>query len=141
MEYWTGYFAVEDLALSDSQRKILWQFLQLLGNNTSPYPNLVNHWKVRPDNRAVIFESMFKKDNITVDNIKSYLATIFDIDPGNIDHVVRDVGGNTVAVFSYGGTNYIRMAIFGSLSATWEESRLAVLSYITANSEDWTVEV
>jgi len=141
MASWHGYFAVEDVNLTDNQRDTLIAVLKSLGPETHPQPACLNHWRTRLDGDAAIFEALFNEDILTVDAFKDRLANIFDIEPETIDHdlIVYHFGdGNTpVAVFSRNGTNYLRMALFGGPSATWMESGDECRAYLAANAEEW----
>lgn len=134
---WHGYFGIENLALNQVQKGLLVEELKELGEKGSPYPQFNNHWRIRLDNEAVIFESLWQDDQLTPTRIKQYLGSIFGVDPASIDHRISTVGVNVVAIFSRLGVDYLRMAIFGGVSCTWQESRLAVLAYLKANSEAW----
>ena len=89
------------------------------------------------DGDAAILEARWNKDNITVNKFKDYLGNIFGIDPATIDHVITTPGVNVVSVFSRSGTDYLRVAFFGGIDCTWEESRQAVLAYLRVNRELW----
>jgi len=67
---WHGYFAVEDLNLSDAQRDTLVEVLKKLGPDTHPQPACLNHWRTRLDGDAAIFEALFDGDMLTVDAFK-----------------------------------------------------------------------
>jgi hypothetical protein len=139
---WRGYFAIEDLNLNASQRQTLIDALRLLGPASHPNPSRLNHWRTRLDNRAAIFEAQFNEVNLTVAKFKDRLANIFGVDPATVDHATQQVsysdGNNTpVVTFSRGGTNYIRMALFGGTVADWDTSHDEVLGFLAANRGDW----
>ena len=136
MAYLASYFGIENINLNVAQRELLVDALKLLGDNESPFPNFRNHRRVRLDGDAVIFEARWNKDNITVDKFKIYLGNIFSVDPATIDHATIP-NDNIVVVFSHTGTDYLRVAFFGGLDCTWEESRQATLAYLKANQELW----
>ena len=137
MAFWHGYFGIENINLNTAQKSDLVDALKEPGNNTAPQPCYRNHRRFRLDGDAAIFEARWNKDNIVADKFKQYLGNIFGIDPATIDHVITTPGSNIVAVFSRGGTDYLRIAFFGGLSCTWEESRQAVLTYLRINRELW----
>lgn len=81
------YFGLEDLNLNASQRQTLVEGLQALGVfNNDNNPGFRNHWRIRLDNRAIIFEAWFDEDTLTISAIKNRLATIFGVPIGNILH-------------------------------------------------------
>lgn len=136
------YFGIESLNLTAGQRNTLVAELQQLGTrNNGDAPNLRNHWRVRLDNLAVIFEAAFDTDSITIDAIKARLATIFNVAVGTISHNVVDNAAGKVVTFIQGGQNRIRMVCFGmTVADTWpslEISRAAARAYIDANAAAW----
>ena len=58
MADWYGYFYVEALSLTAQQKATLVNALKALGErNQDEHPNERNHWRIRQDNNAVIFEA------------------------------------------------------------------------------------
>jgi len=144
MANWHGYMAIENLNLNPAQAVTLWQVIKGKGEaNESQYPQFRNHWRISLDQTKGIFEALFNADNMTVDWFKARLGDIFDIDPETIDHSINNVqivDNNTpVVTFSRNGTDYVRFAAFGGVGATWEESRVEVLGYLSANSLEWEI--
>ena len=140
MAFWHGYFGIENINLNASQKGELVDALKALGQNTAPQPCHRNHRRVRLDSDAVVFEARFNDNNLTVAKFKQYLGTIFSVDPATIDHEITTPGGNTVVVFSRGGTDYLRVALFGGIGSDWETSRQACQVYLKANQEEWESE-
>jgi hypothetical protein len=134
---WHGYFGIENLALTGPQKSDLITALQALGDPKSAQPAFRNHWRFRLDLEAAIFEARFDTESISVDSIKRFLGNIFDVDPGAIDHEVTTISDNTVIVFSYSGTDYLRMAFFGGIGCTWQQSRQKTIAYIKSNLLGW----
>ena len=138
---WHGYFAIEDINLNDTQRDTLLEVLKKLGPETHPSPACLNHWRTRLDNDAAIFEALFNEDLLSIDAMKDRLAAIFDISPATIDDdltIFHFGDGNTpVVVFSRNGTDYIRMALFGGVGATWEESGDECRAYLALFADQW----
>ncbi len=141
MTEWHGYFAIEDLNLTNAQRDTLIDVLKNLGPETNPSPACLNHWRTRLDGDATIFEALFNDAALTIDAFKERLGAIFDVDPATIDHTltVRHFGdGDTpVAIFSRTGTDYLRMALFGGPHATWQESGDEVRAYLALYADQW----
>jgi hypothetical protein len=143
---WHGYLGIENLALNAAQKAELVTALRALGppsegDEAETQPARVNHWRTRLDDDAAIFEALFKESALTVQAWKDRLGTIFDVDPATIDHVLSsvtfDTQPSTIAVFSRGGTDYLRVALFGGAGAAWEESRIECLGYLKANQAEW----
>ena len=144
MADWHGYFAIEDLNLTDAQRDTLIGVLRKLGPDTHPSPACLNHWRTRLDGDAAIYEALFNEELLTVDAFKDRLATIFNIDPATIDHVLTifhfGTGSTPVVVFSRNGTDYLRMALFGGPDATWMESGDECRAYLALFADEWEPE-
>ena len=139
---WHGYFGIENLALSDQQRATLVAALQALGPDSHPSPACLCHSRTRLDGQAAIFEALFSDQALTVDAFKTRLAAIFDVDAETIDHTITTTSfagthDTPIATFTYSGTDYLRMALFGGLSATWLESGDETRAYLAANAEAW----
>jgi len=144
---WHGYFAVEDLNLSATQRETLIGQLKKLGPPNSPKPHYRNHWRVRLDGRAAIFEALFNENALTVDAFKQKLGALFGVDPDTIDHsvIMRDYAGNgsrtPIATFSRGGTDYLRFAAFAGVPSDRSESGDECRAYLAANAAEWESEL
>ena len=138
---WHGYFGIEDINLNDTQRDTLLNVLRKLGPDSNPQPCMLNHWRVRLDNDAAIFEALFNEDLLSIDAMKDRLAAIFNISPATIDDDLTifhfGTGNTPVVVFSRNGTDYIRMALFGGVGATWEESGDECRAYLALFADQW----
>lgn len=136
------YFGIENLGLNATQKSTLVEALKKLGPAYHDQPAYLCHWRIRPDNEAVIFEADFDMDSISLSAFKNRLANIFNVPVGNINHTLSNVSfseGNTTAVLTlkYNTTNKLRVALFGGVNPTWENSHEEVLGYIQANISLW----
>ena len=138
MSEWQGYFYVENLGLSAQQKQTLIDVLKVWGlRNQDLSPKKRNHWRVRLDGEAVIFEAVFEVDNITVLWFRTKLAEIFSVPVANITATTTNTDYGPVSTFKFLTVNKLRMGIFAGLSSTWSESRLAVLNFIADNRSAW----
>lgn len=138
------YFGIENLNLTNAQRNQLVTALQDLGaNNNSVQPAERNHWRIRLDNDAAIFEALFDEDSISISTMKNYLANIFSVQASTIDHATQPTQYGLMITFSRTATDYLRMVAFGYVSGwpSWSDSREAVLQYLSDNSAAWEAEV
>ena len=119
MANWHGYLAIENVGLNDSQRDTLINVLRNIGQaNDGPLPNLRNHWRVRLDNEAAIFEALFDEDQLTVTQFKVWLGYIFGVDPETISHTLQQTQYGPLATFSRPAeTDRLRFLLFGDISA------------------------
>ena len=135
---WRGYFFVEDIGLTADQRSTLVSALRAWGlRNDSLLPNERNHWAVRPDGLAVIFEAVFDADNLTAIWFRTKLSQIFSVSLTSVTATVATTTYGTLATFKYLTTSKLRMGIFGGLTATWDQSHDAVLKYLAAYASLW----
>ena len=141
MANWHGYMGIENLNLSAGQRGTLVTALRALGPGSDPQPARLNHWRTRLDNDAAIFEALFDEDNLTVTKFKQRLGTIFGVSWVTIGSAVQNVTyvarQTQVVTFSRTGTDYLRVALFGGIGATWAESGIEVRGYLLANIAEW----
>jgi hypothetical protein len=138
MADWCGYFYIQDLGMAAEQRAVLVDALRAWGvRNTSIYPNERNHWVVRPDGLAVIFEAVFDADKLTVLWFREKLAELYEVSVDTITASTTSTVYGPVATFKYLGVNKLRMGIFGGLTATWAESHAAVLQFLADNQDTW----
>lgn len=137
------YMGAENLNLNDAQRAALIIELRALGpsRDRETQPARLNHWRARLDGQAAIFEANFNEDALNVETFKRRLGDKLGVSWATIaasTQIVHFAGGNTpVVTFSRTGTNYLRVALFGGIGATWEESRLECLGYLKANAAEW----
>lgn len=136
------YLGMENIALTNPQKQQLITHLQGLGLfNSDPNPSRRNHWRIRPDNEAAIFEAVFDDDTISIQAVKNRLGIIFGVDPAQISHSIASpsFGGFTthVVTFTYLAVQRLRTAAFGTLSGTWAQSNAEVRGYLLANAAVW----
>lgn len=134
------YFGIENIALTNTQRNQLVAAIQALGaDNNSVQPAQRNHWRIRTDSNAAIFEALFDEDTITIASIKQFLATIFSIDVTLILHSTQQTVYGLLVTFNYLAVGRVRMISFGYDGgwSTWQESNAAARQYLADNAEAW----
>lgn len=136
------YIGLENIALTNPQRLALVTHLQSLGlNNLDPQPARRNHWRIRPDNDAMITEAAFDDATISIAAIKARLGIIFSVDPAQISHniLTPSFGGFTTQVitFTYLAVQRLRIAAFGTMAGTWVQSNAEARGYLAANAAIW----
>ena len=138
MADWRGYFYVEQISLTAGQRATLIAQLQAIGErNNGIYPNERNHWRVRTDGLAVIFEAVFNDALLTAVAMRDRLASIFGVPSANITYATTSTAYGPVVTYSYQSTHRLRMGVFGGAGATYTQSHDAVLSYLHDNMGAW----
>lgn len=137
------YYGLESLALTNPQRATLVSGLQSLGQaNSGGNPAQRNHWRIRPDNNAVIFEALFDEDTLTIAAIKARLGSIFSVNVSQISHSTNQHATyGLIVTFTYLAVNRIRSVAFG-YNGGWPStavSRNAALAYLAANAAEWEI--
>jgi hypothetical protein len=116
------YMGIENIALTNPQRATLVTALQSLGPIEAANPSHRNHWRVRTDNNAVIFEALFGDNDLTVNAVKGYLANVFSVPVGDVSHVLTDTAYGPLLTLSYAATSRLRVILFGGATPTYAES-------------------
>jgi hypothetical protein len=134
------YYGIESLALTNPQRATLVQGLQQIGEaNNAANPAQRNHWRIRPDNNAIIFEALFNEDHLTIAAIKQRLADIFGVNVSLITHTTSQSVYGLVVTFRYNSVNRLRSIAFG-YNGGWPAygvSQQAARDYLAANAAAW----
>jgi hypothetical protein len=135
---WQGYFYIENLGLTDLQSQILVEALKSWGlRNNALNPRDRNHWRVRIDGKAVIFEAVFNADLLTPASVKTMLANIFGISENLVSFTTNQNAYGEVAVFRYNNVDRLRLGVFGGRQAGYLQSQVAAQQFITNFSSDW----
>lgn len=136
------YFGIVNVALTAGQMTSLTRVLQTLDPLVRAQPIEQNHWRMRLDNDAVIFAADFEPVELTPNAFRQRLADGFGVDISTISASVANVnfspdGTTQLWTFKYLSTIKLRMALFGGLGATWEQSHAEVLGYLQQYSAQW----
>lgn len=136
-----NYWGIENLNLTAPQKATLVANLQALGQRNGGLPHERMQFRPRPDGDAVIFEATFDDANLTIAQMKSWLASIFGVAVGTISHNVATptfaARPSPTVTFIHGGQNKLRSVAFGGVDATWEQSRVEAVAYLAANAAAW----
>lgn len=135
------YYGIENVGMTSGQKATLINVLKQLGDNQNPNSCKRNHWRVRLDGDAVIFEAQYDDSDWTLDSMKQKLADIFGVSVSNIDASSQSTSYGPLVTFAYNSSDKIRMIAFAGLLATYEDSHNAVLAYLIANKVDWEREL
>lgn len=140
MTIWHGYFAIEDLALPSQARSNLITALRELGPDSDPSPARLMQFRASLDGSKAIFEAAFNEDNLTITRFKEFISDALGGTPapGQINHTTNTIAYGTVLVLSgSGGTEYLRVLLFGGLGSEWETSRELTRTYLSNNILEW----
>lgn len=135
------YIGLENIALTGPQKTTLINTLAALGPAQNSSPARLNHRRTRLDNDAVIFEAGFGDNDLTVANLRQYLANVFSVSVAQITANTTSQTFATIAspivALTYQATQRMRVALFGGTTATREQSRIEALAYLAANAAAW----
>ncbi len=135
---WRGYFYIEDLGLTAQQRQTLVDTFKAWGlRNVSAQPHERNHWHVRPDGKAVIFEAVFDADNMTVLWVRTKLAEIFSVSLASVTATTTTTEYGPLLTFRYNSVDRLRLGIFAGLAGSWLQSRAAAAHFLADNFTGW----
>lgn len=135
--YWHGYIGVEDLALTAPQRAAILAAFSALGPASDPQPARLLQRRVSLDGSKVCYEALFNEDNLTVANVKQFLANAVGVDPAIIADQTTMSAYGPVVTYSVAAVDRIRFLVFGGLTATWDESRRLRGEYRRNNLSEW----
>lgn len=142
MADWHGYFVVERQNIGSGNWETLQGLFENMGTHDSQFPMYNNHWRCRLDGDAVICESNFDTDEITVDAFKQLLADTFGVDVADIEDIQSVVlyGDYDTAVWVYsypvGGDDRFTVRRFGR-GGEWVESQNECLGYLVLHETLW----
>jgi hypothetical protein len=137
MDIWWGYFGVQLLNVTAAQREALIVAFQSLRGVNPAGPQHINHWRIRLDRLAAIFEAQFDQADLTVARVTQFLANAVGVSPGIISADTTQTARGPLVTFSAGGTDRLQMIVFGGVGATRDESHTQTLIYLDANRPDW----
>jgi hypothetical protein len=133
-----GYFYIENLGLNDQQKQTLVEVMQGWGlHNHASNPRDRNHWRVRPDGEALIFEAIFNADNLTVESLRSRLDSIFNVNENLVSVSPSQNKYGELAVFSYNSVDRLRVGVFGGRQAGYPESQAACQQFVVDFDSQW----
>jgi hypothetical protein len=132
------YFFVEDLNLTAGQRQTLIDQLKAIGRrDDAPNPKDLNHWRIRPDNRAVIYEAWFDEDHLTAIGMRDRLASIFGVAPATITFSTTQTAYGPAVTYTHSAQQKLRLGVFGGVSASYQQSQAAVQQFLRDNAAAW----
>lgn len=137
MAAWHGYIGIEDVALTAPQRAVIVQALKGLHGMNGTNPAHLNHWRISLDGSKAIFEARFNEDNLTIANVKQFVANAVGVSVALIAHEVTQTSRGPVVTFSAGGVDRMRFLAFAGIGEPYADSHEQVLIYLYNNIEEW----
>lgn len=134
------YWYCENLGMTPAQRDTLAGAIRAWGDRNGDN-NPVNrmHWRVRPDENAVIFEAWIEESNLSVLFFRQQLASLFGVSLASVTGSATTNAYGDLATFRYNSTDRLRLGVFGGVGATYEQSRDAAVAFLAANTATWEV--
>ena len=138
---WHGYIGIESLSLTGPQKATLVAALAALGPAADSSPARLNHRRTRLDGDAAIFEAAFGDTDLTVANLRQYLANVFGVAVAQVTAATTQqtfsVLPTPIVTLTYQATARLRVALFGGTAATRQQSRDECAAYLAANAAAW----
>ena len=135
------YIGIEVLTMTAAMRGTLVEALKHIGRQDGDQPCKINHWRIRPDGMAAIFEAEFDADEVTPNRMAHRLEALYNLAPSAVSQTVTQTAYGPMVTFKTNTTNRLRLIAFGGLDASYGESHAAVLAYLAANKTAWETEV
>lgn len=139
------YFVVERQNISIANWDVLKALFEAMGQHGSPFPMYNNHWRIRLDGDAVIYESNFDTTEVSVEAFKQLLADEFGVDVSEIEDeqsvvVYGDYETNVWQfIYPIAGQDRFKVERFGR-GGDWEMSRNECLGYLALFRNEWEAE-
>ena len=136
------YWYVERLNLTNAQRDTLVDGLKALAPNVArPQPADRNHWRVRMDGNAAIFEAEWDDTTITAVSVRNRLAALFGVSQASVTHTTSAptilARPSEVATYRYNSQDRVRFGVFGGRDSDWGSSQAEAREYLLQNAAAW----
>jgi hypothetical protein len=131
------YIGVEVVTMTGAMKNTLVEHLRSLGPKGDDRPSRINHWRIRPDGNAAIFEAEFDAETITAKALSDMLAKWYNVAPATLSTSMAQTPYGPYATVKTGATTRLRIIAFGGVDADWGTSRAAVMEYLAANRDAW----
>lgn len=141
------YFVVERLNIGVGNWNALIALFEVMGTDGSSMPAYNNHWRTRLDGNAVIYESLFDSEEISIPAFKQLLADEFGVAVEDVHHTLEsvDYGGyiTTVWIFYYDeiapGEDRFKVERFAP-GLSWTASGRECRGYLRQYADQWEQE-
>lgn len=141
---WHGYIVIERLNIGIGNWQALVALFENMGTHDSTMPAENTHDRTRLDGDAVIYESLFDPDEVSVGQFKQLLADEFGVSVGDIldtTEIVDYAGRETMLWTLYydeitSGEDRFQVERFGR-GGTWDQSGDECRAYLAANAGEW----
>lgn len=144
MSNWHGYFVIERQNIGITNWNALIALFEAMGTAGSRMPAHNNHWRTRLDGDAVIYESRFDTEEVSIAAFKQLLADEFNVPIEDIQSEPSSAsyaGGMTTAwQFLYNAIERFKAERFGDGVSVWTESGDECRGYLATNREEWEEE-
>ena len=144
MADWHGYIVIERLNIGIGNWGALVTLFEQMGTHSSTMPAENTHDRTRLDGNAVIYESLFDPDEVSIDQFKELLAGEFGVSVEDILNTTEIVsygnGETTIWTFYYDeiipGEDRFLVERFGQGGA-WIESGDECRAYLKLYADQW----
>ena len=103
----------------------MWKMMRAPGEYRT-MPAYINHQRMI-NSSIYLYEAKMNTDTLTADSFKDRLGVLLEVDPATVGVTTTTPNyagyGSTKMVFDQGGSDQVSITIYGTTSATWEQSR------------------
>lgn len=142
---WHGYFVVERQNISADNWAALQVVFESMGTLGSRFPCYNNHQRTRVDGDAVIYESRFDTEEVSVAAFKQLLADEFGVPLENIAHQTDTTtyADTETAIwqFLYNDVERFKVERFGAGGSIWQQSGDECRGYLALYRDEWDLEL
>lgn len=132
------YFYAENVNLTTAQQQSIVDAIKTWGRrDNDPNSRHRNHWRVRLDNKAVIFEAWVDSDNLTVLSLRQRLATLFSVPLAQVTGSVTTNAYGQLVSITYNAQVRLRVGVFGGVTADYYTSQAKVRQFLHDNVVAW----
>lgn len=140
---WHGYFIVERGSIGSGNWTALRGLFEAMGTQDSSFPCYNNHRRTRLDDDAVLYESLFDPNEVSIQSFKQLLADEFGVPVSSIEHTTDVISygdyETTVWEFLYNAIVRFTVRRFGQ-GGTWRESGDECRGYLALYQAAWESE-
>lgn len=146
---WHGYFVLERLNIGAGNWASLKAMFDDMGTHDSVFPCYNTHLRTRLDGDAVLYESLFDTEEVSIAAFKQLLADVFGVPIEDIHDTKSSAsyagGETTIWRFWYpdtaAGHDRFLTERFGNGGSAWGESGDECRGYLALHNSEWeTVE-
>jgi len=134
------YFYAENVNLTAPQQQTIVDTIKAWGKrDNDSNPRHRNHWRVRLDNKAIIFEAWIDEQNLSLLALRQQLANLFGVALSQVTGNVTTNQYGQLVTLTYNAVERLRVGIFGGITANYYTSQASARQFLMDNKATWEV--